>query len=432
MSRRSSPRPLRTLLVKARGRLSQQAPVRPWDEDLQLGLANFLRREQFTLRRGGPIGIGNKGAVAFRFDHGLNKFSDLVLPLLEKYSIPSTQAYFTDMFGESRREGADDRHTWDDIRAWAATCGVEPTSHSHTHSMVHGREAIEQQIRGSAEILAEQIPASIIEMYTVPGGGSHYFRGGASITDFYDTAPGRLIMDTYAVSTGFLGGNIRPLDGQVRQGLRHTTIDEAKTMPAARTLITRAARVRGGTVLMMHPARLNHGKAFTSTSQLESILAHAAALRDQGQLELMTLSGITSAHSGSSRRLNLIYSGGFPNDWAPRFKNTTGWVRGTDENGAWVETSSGGLLSQLISPGWVRPHRGIIMQVVARVRSVSGGVARIGSVTAGLSTDARVGPSWREVRAFMTIPANTTGSFEVHVGRVSGEVQVADFRLEPV
>ena len=396
------------------------------------GQTNDILKEQFTLRRGGAIGIGNKAAVSFRFDHGLNNFNDIVLPLLEQYGFPSSQAYFTDMFGDSAYTGEDDQRSWADVREWAATKGVEPTSHSHTHGMVYGRAAIEQQIKGSKAILATEVPGSVVETYTVPGGGSNYFPGGGAPEDFYGSMAGRMILDTYAVSSGYLGGNIRTIDGTIRQGLRHVTLDDAANAAAAYSAIDRAVATRGGLVLMMHPSRIGYGEGYTTAAELEALMAYVAGLRDEGLIEVMTLSGITVANSGSTRRLNLALGGNFPADWSTRFTNTSGWSRGTSNGIAYVETSTGLTLNQSIAPGWTRPHRGIVMQVVAKVRSPDGGTARIGSTTAGVLHDVAVGTDWREIRAFVTMPEDGGGNFVVNVGRVSGTIQVADFRFEPV
>lgn len=396
------------------------------------GQTNEILKEQFTLRRGGSIGIGAKGAVAFRFDHGLNNFASIVLPLLEKYGFPSSQAYFTDMFGASAYTGEDDQHDWADAATWAATKGVEPTSHSHTHGMVHGRAAIEQQIKGSKTILESEIPGSVVETYTIPGGGSDYFPGGGDPADYYGTMSGRMILDTYAVASGYLGGNIRTLDGTIRQGLRHVTIDQADSAAAAHNVVTRAAATGGGVVIMMHPSRIGYGTGYTTAADLESLIAHVAQLRDEGRIEVMTLGGITIAENGATRRLNLATGGNFPQDWADHFTNTAGWTRKVTNGVSHVETSTGLTLNQPIASGWVTPHRGVVFQVAAMVRSPDGGVARIGSTTGGNLLDVPASPDWSEIRAFVTMPADQGGAFEVNVGRVSGTVQVANFRFEPV
>ena len=69
------------------------------------------------------------------------------------------------------------------------------------------------------------------------------------------------------------------------------------------------------------------------------------------------------------------------------------------------------------------------------MRSPAGGVARIGttSLPGGLKdVTLPASTTWRRVRQFVTIPLDADESWNVSVGRVSGEVHITDIRLQPV
>ena len=403
------------------------------------GMANEILREQMARRRGGTIGIGDKGALVLRFDHGLNAFRSDVVPLLRKWNLPSSQAYLSEMFDGTTSapdESADS--SWTEVREWARNAGVEPMAHSATHNDAGTEERLIAEIVGCFEGLSAAIPESAIESWAVPGGGGTEYMGfndGDTPDRFYDTRAGELLMSTYAFSMGHVQGNEWALDGHAPQGSRHSTVDTSQALNAARTNIQRAIDNRTGYVVMLHPRLIGSTPESTTLTELDDFLGYVAGLRDQGVLEVMTVGGLVHARTGDNRRLNLLNAGHFPEDWASVWGATSGYTRLVENGVGFVRTSSAARITQEISNRRVTPHRGAIFEIVATVRTTSTGTVRLAiPAMSGVSRDFAMTATqgWHEVRQFVTFPLNATDSYEVHVGRVTGSVDILNVRVQPI
>lgn len=402
------------------------------------GMANKILREQMARRRGGPIGIGARGALAIRFDHGLNAFRSDVVPLLRKWNLPSSQAYLSEMFdGTTSAPDESTESSWTEVREWARNAGVEPMAHSATHFDAGTEKRLIAEIVGCFEGLSVAIPESAIESWAVPGGGGTEYMGfndGDTPDRFYDTRAGELLMSTYAFSMGHVPGSEWMLDGHAPQGSRHSTVDSSQALNAARTNIQRAIDNRTGYVVMLHPRLIGSTPESTTLTELDNFLGYVAGLRDAGQLEVMTLGGMVHAKSGDNRRLNLLNAGHFPEDWASVWGATSGYTRLVENGVGFVRTSSTARITQEISNRRVTPHRGAIFEIVATVRTTSTGTVRLEIPSmVGVSRDFPMtsGQGWHEVRQYVTFPLNATDSYEVHVGRVTGSVDLLNVRLQP-
>lgn len=394
-------------------------------------------------RRGGSIGIGDKAALALRFDHGLDNFRDLVLPLLRKHQLPCSQAYPSRMFSDESINPDESRaSSWDDVRRWAAVDGVEPLAHSLTHRAADTPEDVRDAIILAHQELSTAIPGSAIETWAPPGGGgTRYmgFDGGNTPDRFYDTLAGAMILSTYGYSTGALPGKEWQLNGHAPIGMPHSTVDTAAALAAARGKVDQVVENRTGYLVMLHPRFLTYGKQYTSVGDLDAFLSYIARLRTAGKLEVMTVGGLAHAQSGSRQRLNLVAGGDFPETSAQLFEGTYGWERVLDESRkvqrSFVRNSSPGLLTQMV-PGWrVAPHRGAVFEIVAHVRSRSGATAVIGSPSIDHAlTEYEIpdGNRWRMVRQYVTIPLDSRDPFTVTVGTRRGTVDVMNLRAQPI
>lgn len=247
------------------------------------GLANPLRVQQF-MDAMGPISTGNKGAVAIRFDHGLANFDTKIRALLEARNIKYSLAISPRNFNTGENAGV----TAAMVDGWAL---AEVWNHgANQHQDESSLTGLTDQIKtGKAELQAA-IPSKTIWGYAVPGtGGTGQggFDGGATVEDFYETIAGDLILTNHAVSTGaFPNTARRPLDGKVRQGMAHFTI-EAQTVARIKTEIDAAVTNKTGNQLMMHPSLLDTA-GYITTAQLAEVLDYIVTRRTAGDLVVLS------------------------------------------------------------------------------------------------------------------------------------------------
>lgn len=249
------------------------------------GLTNDLLVQDFTRRRG-PVKTGGLGAVALRFDHGLGNFDTKIRPLLEARGLPYSLALNSRDWGKAENGGV----TAATVDGWVSGGLAEVWNHGAHHLDATDTKALEDTIVTGLAELRSQLPSAVIDGFAVPGvGGTNYqgFDGGATLEDFYNTEAGRLILSHHAVSTGYLSGTThRALDGTVRQGQLHYTIDTA-TGTGVEYQINLAAADRTGLQLMLHPSLVDTAGNIT-TAKLTEILDHIVAKRDAGELAVLS------------------------------------------------------------------------------------------------------------------------------------------------
>lgn len=250
------------------------------------GLANQLRVQAFTARRGGTKYTAGRGAVALRFDHGLGNFRDVVLPLLRKHSLPFALALNPRNWDRAENGGV----TAADVRSWVANDRAEVWNHGATHGNATTAADLRDEIATGLAELQEQISNTVIDGFMVPGVGTpgyDNFNAGTKPEAFYDTMAGRLILENHAVSSGYYPGTARRvLDGTIRQGQNHYTMD-ARTLADVRAEIAAAERDATGLQLMLHPSLIG-GDGYISATVLGQVLAYIAAERDAGRLVVLS------------------------------------------------------------------------------------------------------------------------------------------------
>lgn len=256
------------------------------------GLANAVLLQDYTRRRG-SVSTGGKGAVALRFDHGLGNFRDIILPLLRARGLPSSLALNSRSWGLAENGGV----AAADVNTWVQNDRVEVWNHGAHHGDADSTAALEDTIVAGLSELRSQIPAAVIDGFAVPGvGGTNYagFNGGATLQSFYGTEAGRLILSHHAVTSGYLPSTThRVLDGVVRQGQNHYTIDAA-TGTAAEYQIDQAIANRTGLQIMLHPSVVGTTDKVT-VAKLTAILDYIAAKRDAGELAVLSPYELTLA-----------------------------------------------------------------------------------------------------------------------------------------
>ena len=250
------------------------------------GLANQLRIDDFTQRWGGVKKTGGKGVLSFRFDHGLANFNAKIRPLMEARGIPYTITLSSRHWDHSENSGV----TPAMVNMWVEDGLCTISNHgADAHQDATTYDALYDQIVTGLAELRSQLPAAMIDMWHVPGvGGTGYdgFGSGNSPEAFYDTTAGQLILQHHAVSSGaFPDSQMRVLDGRIRQGQRHVTMDSA-SVSALTTRVNEAQNGPYGVQFMLHPSRLDE-TGYISTAELTQFLDLVVARRDAQDLRIM-------------------------------------------------------------------------------------------------------------------------------------------------
>lgn len=248
--------------------------------------ANSLRLQRFKDEY--PlVSTQGKGVVVFRYDHGLNNFKDVLLPLHQQYGI---KAYIA-MNSRRWHIAESNAVTHAEAQQWRTAGLVEWGSHTTDHgdkvtapeiweAIVAGRQELEEQVGGE------------IHGFTVPGVGGTRLQGfgGGTIDSFTNTYAGGVILASHAISSGSIaqpaGSYYRTLDGVIRQGGRHAGWDSTP-WEDIKSYIDHAATNQVALTLMCHPSVMGgtSGEQPNWTPELaEQIISYVRQLIDDGQL----------------------------------------------------------------------------------------------------------------------------------------------------
>ena len=258
-----------------------------------------IREAQFMQAMGGPIDTQGRAAVAFRMDHGFANFATELLPLFRARGIVPSMVYNPRNWHRPENDGV----TAADLNSWVAAGEVEVWNHGADHSDVSSDEDLYDQIVNSLAEIEAELPAAVGKVwgFAPPGVNGTTGYGGfgsGSTPEKWDTTAGRLILKHHAVAAAYLPGTgSRPLDGQIRQGLSHHTMDNYSVAEIISRIDT-AISTRRGAQLMIHPSLLNTAGRMT-TADVEEILDYVVAKRDAGQL--VTLSPYQMLVADSTR-----------------------------------------------------------------------------------------------------------------------------------
>lgn len=255
----------------------------------------------FYDRKGGEIGTGGRAAIALRFDHWMDDFYSKVLPLLEKYNLPWAQA-MNSRTNNQQAAGLD----WGRVQSTAIRTGGEVLNHSATHNDPKSIDAvIDEVVNGLAE-LESKLPLLPIDGWMQPGTGGQYmgFANYDTREDF-GTEAARIVMANHAVVYGHHGGVIHRLDGRIRIGQRHRGMDN-DTAANVKKDIDELIQDKGGMVLMVHPTKLD-ASGGTRLSEYEAVLSYIAQKRDEGELVVLSTTGLQAANSAHATRRELAH-----------------------------------------------------------------------------------------------------------------------------
>ncbi|QCR52973.1 hypothetical protein C1N80_04840 [Brachybacterium sp. SGAir0954] len=246
-------------------------------------IGHEIHRTAFVHAFGGAIDTGGLAAVALRFDHGLVNFAEHLLPLAVDRGITVSQAY--NPRNGDLKENRGVLHS--EIDDWIRQGHVEIWNHSSSHRGVTTTADLHDEIVAAIGEIGEQLPSAQGKLWGfnppgIPGEDYAGFDKG-STPENWMTEAGRMILAHHAVASGHVAGTSqRILDGQVRDGLAHVTLDTRSVDEICRR-IDAVVRKRRGLQLMMHPSRLGMDGKIT-LDEVIAILDHIVELRDQGRL----------------------------------------------------------------------------------------------------------------------------------------------------
>ena len=271
-----------------------------------------LLQQALTARKGGRIGTAGRGVIALRFDDAPTAFTAKVLPLLRERNLPFTRVSTSDSIASTGETITDT-----DLTAMQDYCiqdGGEVWNHGRDHANASGDAAIYDNLIGALHKLREKMPRIPIDCFSPPGGAVTYggYMPAYAVSNWSDTYAGRVLMAHHALASGYFRDSYyRPLDGQLRDGQIHYSVD-AYTLAKAKELVDRARDWRVGVVMMWHGHNLDT-EGNMSTADLEAFLDYLVAERDAGNVLVLTKSGLGVADARSDQRDNaLITSAGDP------------------------------------------------------------------------------------------------------------------------
>lgn len=249
------------------------------------GLANALLVQDFTRRR--PIVKTNgKPAISLRVDHGLKNFKATILPALRRLNLKAAICLNAGDWARPENEGV----TKEEVNGWVTEGVIEVWNHSLNHTPPPADPVeLERQIKGGLDQLRLDLPAATIDGYMPPGGSGDTtgFDGGRSPETWWSTTPARMILQYHAVASGYINNSqYRVLDGEVRQGQLHYTVDTMALDDIQAKAQAAYTPVRG-VQFMVHPSLLGSSGNITSADYV-AFLEWVAGERDAGRAVVLT------------------------------------------------------------------------------------------------------------------------------------------------
>lgn len=393
-------------------------------------------QQRFRERHGNTVPVGKKAVFTFKYDHDVNNFGDIVIPIHRAHRAPAHLAIMSEMFTTANGVERNNLRTWADIDSWAINDAVELSNHGNNHRDAQTLPELVAAWITSLDTYKTQLPRCVVEIATVPGvsgstppgkisfGG---FANGATLEAFTDTVCGRAMLGFHPVCMGYSGGLYRTLDGNIMQGLSHYTMDEVTDPATITAMMDTAVSLGVGIAFMTHPSSINQPGMITGAI-LNTIVGYARSLVDAGKAEILTVAGLTLADNTKTedQAYNLIEN--------PSFKNGfTGWAGSSGYTidgvtGKVSGTAAAGLLTRTVALSRLDWAKGAVWKLKGEI--VAGDAELVASFAVEDSTDttklsrtdtqtiAANGTGKFEVP--ITIPVTGTTSLRIKAGRVSG------------
>lgn len=243
------------------------------------GAPNLMRiqafKDEYPL-----VSTGNKGAVVFRYDHGLTNLKSTLLPLHQAAGIPFYVAMNSRNWTEEENSGA----TQADAKSWITSGIAEFGNHTADHRDRNTADGIYDAVVNGRKELESQLGITI-HGFTVPG-LSEYNKfegfGSGTLNSYSDTLAGSLILANHAISSGVIGSTHRTLDGEIRQGGRHYTWEQS-SFASIQAQVDSAIANKTALTLMAHPRNMNASGYWTPTLAAQ-VIDYVKTKIDAGEL----------------------------------------------------------------------------------------------------------------------------------------------------
>lgn len=252
------------------------------------GTPNVALIEDFKANH--PVtSTGGKGAIVFRFDHGLTNFKSMILPMLNSRGWKCMIAMNSRNWAKIENAGMSQAEATALIDAGHefANHGADGNGEGTTHKEMDTKAAIWDQIVVGKRELEAQLGRPV-ERFVIPGtvNGMGGFTTGPSMDVFSSTYAGSVIMSHHAVSSGaFPNTRFRKLDGRLKQGQAYYNI-ETETVSSIKAQIDTAVSTKTALEIMLHPRNLNQ-PGFLTLANLEEVFAYIDSKVSAGQLVVL-------------------------------------------------------------------------------------------------------------------------------------------------
>ena len=241
----------------------------------------------------GTVDTGGKAAVALVADHGTTVFKEWLWEEARSRNIPFTMALSPEVHLDGK---GDSRHTAtnSDIKKWISE-GLVIASHSGDHSGASGYFDVSRQIQTSKmkleEKLETQVDCWVQPGYSLATGSFDGFGTGQSANRYTDYYAGRMLQQTYAVVTGYVGEDyVYPGGVDLPVGVRRSLTERKDNQATVLATIEQAISTGGKHINFCHPYALtNSSSTYVTKSEYIEYLDWLAAKRDAGDLVLLTL-----------------------------------------------------------------------------------------------------------------------------------------------
>lgn len=242
------------------------------------------------------VSTGNKGAIAFRWDHGLTNLKSTIFPMLDARGWKSIVAMNSRNWEKPENSGMSQTELAARISDGSTEVGNHTADGNATgaHKDMDTKEQLWDGIVVGKRELEAQL-GHTIDHFIVPGtvNGMGGFLQGASMDVYSSTYAGSLILAHHAVASGGFGQIYRVLDGRTKQAQRHWTMESA-TLSSIKSRIDTAASTKTGLQLMMHPRYLDL-PGYLSTADLTEIFDYIQSKVTAGELVVLGTSELVRA-----------------------------------------------------------------------------------------------------------------------------------------
>ena len=234
---------------------------------------------------------GGKGAIVFRFDHGLTYLKSTIIPMLNSggRNWKCLIAMNSRNWSKSENSGMSQAELTALIDAGheVANHGADGNPDGTTHKEMDTKAAIWDQIVVGKQELEAQL-GRIIRRFVIPGtiNGMGGFTTGPSMDVYSSTYAGSVIMAFHAVFSGaFPNTRFRALDGRLKQGQAYYNIESA-TVSSIKAQIDIAVSTKTALEIMLHPRNIDQ-PGFLSLAGLTEVFAYIDSKVSANQLVVL-------------------------------------------------------------------------------------------------------------------------------------------------